>query len=656
MIIQFSGKKLICRIGSGICRAATALAIVIFIYISQAQAELSYQEQGIGPEIVSAKRVATDDIEIDSSWFVDPVKGSDKQNGSFSEPWKSIRHSIAQLAPGDTLYLRAGTYNESQIKVEVSGLPDNPITIKAYPGESAVIDGSLMEFRETTSADWKLLDSDLELYESVHNVRPDRSFLATFEYEGLTERLLTYYLAPSRGAAGLGDIRSNEMHVSDKPRYAGPGIFNSGGRLLLRLSQPAKVSGIKSPKIPVGENRLDTLKISLTSKNALFKISGKHLNFENIQLSGAFHAFAMASGSSHITFKDIAVSSVATGFYADGPVESILVDRVTMDGGFPEWIAWADMKGSSKHSKPASHWLMKASGFSGKNFRKLIVRNSRFINVFDGGVIGGTDIRIHNNFIESVDDMVQLATNSSQIEIDHNLVVGPGPSHNGRSESPDPGTKYIHHNIIDSTKKVLWSRADQKKILNSNQRGVMSTIPFPRHNLSAAGAGDPWKLYNNTIAFDSTGFSTHPGYQLWGQVNTTGVLHEVYNNIFLDRGKGIFKRKVTPDQPQQRYDGNLYWAEKAKGNFSLYKDLIVADDEPIDLTLSEFQELQSNSEGLFEEGVFETEIDWDMNSKAAPPGLDDKLLPQNGIPAHKGVQLPDSWPKSGGRYVGAVDS
>lgn len=44
------------------------------------------------------------------------------------------------LAPGDTLFLRSGRYGH--LNVEVSGLPDNPVTIRAYPDEVVTVSSS----------------------------------------------------------------------------------------------------------------------------------------------------------------------------------------------------------------------------------------------------------------------------------------------------------------------------------------------------------------------------------------------------------------------------------------------------------------------------------------------------------------------------------
>lgn len=80
--------------------------------------------------------------------------GNDGNAGTIGSPWLTIQHAVTQpLNPGDTIYIRAGTYDEThngqftannQILINHlcdSGTQANPITLASYPGETAIIDG-----------------------------------------------------------------------------------------------------------------------------------------------------------------------------------------------------------------------------------------------------------------------------------------------------------------------------------------------------------------------------------------------------------------------------------------------------------------------------------------------------------------------------------
>lgn len=70
-------------------------------------------------------------------------------NGSINNPWnlKTALSHPATVQPGDTIYLRGGTYNVPLIDLgfrsTLTGTAENPIKVMSYPGEWAVIDGNV---------------------------------------------------------------------------------------------------------------------------------------------------------------------------------------------------------------------------------------------------------------------------------------------------------------------------------------------------------------------------------------------------------------------------------------------------------------------------------------------------------------------------------
>jgi hypothetical protein len=93
-----------------------------------------------------------------ATWYVAPG-GLDAAAGTIAAPWKSIAHAQAMAHPGDTVYLRGGTYAYTQataqcasrrgvvsaVRLDKSGLEDQPIRYWAYPGEHPVFDFSAHE-------------------------------------------------------------------------------------------------------------------------------------------------------------------------------------------------------------------------------------------------------------------------------------------------------------------------------------------------------------------------------------------------------------------------------------------------------------------------------------------------------------------------------
>ena len=66
-----------------------------------------------------------------------------RTTGRRASPWKSLYTSIKKLGPGDTLYIREGTYSFGDENIiDRHGTASNPITIRAYPGETPTFKGN----------------------------------------------------------------------------------------------------------------------------------------------------------------------------------------------------------------------------------------------------------------------------------------------------------------------------------------------------------------------------------------------------------------------------------------------------------------------------------------------------------------------------------
>jgi hypothetical protein len=83
-----------------------------------------------------------------STFFVSPT-GAASGTGSMASPWdlKTALNHPAAVQPGDTIYLRGGTYNiptaDLGFTCRLTGTLANPIKVMSYPGEWAVIDGNV---------------------------------------------------------------------------------------------------------------------------------------------------------------------------------------------------------------------------------------------------------------------------------------------------------------------------------------------------------------------------------------------------------------------------------------------------------------------------------------------------------------------------------
>lgn len=76
-----------------------------------------------------------------ATYYVSTV-GLDSNPGTQQQPFRTILKGVNVLQPGDTLYIRSGTYPERLLEVNFgsSGMSwASPITVAAYPGETVIL-------------------------------------------------------------------------------------------------------------------------------------------------------------------------------------------------------------------------------------------------------------------------------------------------------------------------------------------------------------------------------------------------------------------------------------------------------------------------------------------------------------------------------------
>jgi parallel beta-helix repeat protein len=75
------------------------------------------------------------------------TNGNDANQGTESQPFRTIRQGVSVLRPNDTLYIRQGTYDEG-VNAQSMTIPSgtswsNAITISGYPDETVTLRGSV---------------------------------------------------------------------------------------------------------------------------------------------------------------------------------------------------------------------------------------------------------------------------------------------------------------------------------------------------------------------------------------------------------------------------------------------------------------------------------------------------------------------------------
>ncbi|MDB5337608.1 MAG: hypothetical protein JWN70_3227 [Planctomycetaceae bacterium] len=288
------------------------------------------------------------------SFFVDSTsKGDDANDGSQLHPWKTIAHATRQLKPGDTLYLRGGTYYE-RVFLSQSGTAAKPIAICGYPGELAILDGGFREFHDSPATSWHPLESgaagefvSTKTYPQVDDRQVPHQFLPT-AWEPMwgveTQRPIALghfadSMVPLHGYRTVGDLRAKSEFwpaaAKDADRdagpYCGPGLwFNrETGRVHIRLSHN-RLAGL-GDRAYRGETdpRKLPLIVALGFGAEVLRISGiQHVQIRDLVLRGA-------TGSPMIHL------------YGS---ENIDFDHLTIFGGFPALLVNASKEIRVTHS------------------------------------------------------------------------------------------------------------------------------------------------------------------------------------------------------------------------------------------------------------------------------------------------------------------
>lgn len=76
-------------------------------------------------------------------YFYVAPDGSDTNEGSMDHPWATVNHAAHVLMPGDTVYIRGGTYPlTEQIRAKHSGTQNRWVIYRAFPKEQVILDAN----------------------------------------------------------------------------------------------------------------------------------------------------------------------------------------------------------------------------------------------------------------------------------------------------------------------------------------------------------------------------------------------------------------------------------------------------------------------------------------------------------------------------------
>jgi hypothetical protein len=129
------------------------------------------------------------------------TNGNDSNPGTLAQPWRTLQHAADTLAPGDTVYVRGGVYNE-RLDIHISGTSGGGfITYAAYNSETPIIDGTGIK----VLADWNAL---VQMFDASY-IRLDGFEIRNFKSKKL-DRVPVGILV--MGAGEHIELRNNTVH------------------------------------------------------------------------------------------------------------------------------------------------------------------------------------------------------------------------------------------------------------------------------------------------------------------------------------------------------------------------------------------------------------------------------------------------------------
>ncbi len=480
--------------------------------------------------------------------YVDPAAGVDADSGGgIDTPWHTLGYAFRRLQPGDTLFLRGGTYFESSLVLSNSGTESQPIVIRGYPGETAVIDSGYREFRTPGNVDWELVDAATGEYRSVRSAGSGYIYAYVASVPGYENDRVV--LVPYQSGSQFRATTDQYVNGST-PFYVGPGTFeDSDGRIHIRL---AKTTDLRNAEARYGvvfpEENADPRDYSIIISQAsrTLKVNASYLVFKDIVFHQAEHTISLAANSHHVVFDGI------TAWMGDDAVETagsgvhdITLTRSRFYGDAPYWIFWSDMKDS-----PAPADLLRGTSIDMRYGTYNWEISHNHIRGSGQDLISTNtderDISIHHNRLENCgDDAFELegTVNVGRIWVFENYIgncltaVAPG------QDSPSfDGPLYVYRNIFSLLRNPPINRKEGINSWNGGGRfGYEYAFKQDSRNTH---------YYHNTVVL----LNSSSGMNIVPRIPDNSFVADNLLVMINGRVQGSYATG-----PGQIVDGDLYW-------------------------------------------------------------------------------------------------
>ena len=503
---------------------------------------------------------------------VDASKGDDGNTGTQAAPLRRVQVAINKAAPGTTIVLRGGVYFE-RLVIAARGSVEKPLTLRSWPDETAIIDGSWPEFSQSPDKAWQPIgDGASGEFRSTKAYPNVREAIGAFgdSMIGLNSYFHRSDLQATNELIDYADWEQSKT-TDTKPLWCGPGLWYDAvsGHIYCRLSH-TNVPGLVNYS---GENDPRKLPLILAPFRSvpLWIDGAAHLRVQDLVIRGAGYDAVKLDKSEHIEFDNVTVwcGSYGVRACATGPLK---LHRCGLYGSCPPWLFRTDTSKRAYPGRPNrditrlnTHATL--VGDNGREFEVFAhpcndnweISYCDFTDSHDGPYLGGVNLKFHHNLIDGTqDDGIYLSPmyprhlfmgGGAEIHVFQNIFRGclTAIAFGGSEETRD--RVFIYRNLFDLRPAVLTGRLSVRdRELRTSHGKLMGDHGSP-----------PWSamtIYHNTVLAKEK--ARDASMAALGAVRS-GLPRKTFNNLFVHFEKLPGFVPPTLDQPVEA-DGNLYWA------------------------------------------------------------------------------------------------
>jgi len=512
------------------------------------------------------------------AFFVDPLKGDDSGPGSVDSPWRTVQASLLKLSPGNTLYLRGGIYFEN-VTCSMVGEPGKPITICGYPGEQAIIDGSLPEFQLDPVTAWEEGEAPGE-FVSKRSYPNIRDVLGLFADSNIG--LQTYWyredmISTSELKAGKDESPLNVFY------YCGPGLYynKKTGRIHARLAPTNNNRPVMDDYRGPNDPRKLPLAVAPFRAVALHLDQGMHLRFQDLIIrGGGFNTvlmhFAVDVEFDHVTIFGGSYSLRSKG---SGPVK---LSNCGIYGQIPPWSYQSENNLNTydpKHYSPftsneqtkarnisrlPSHALLVTEGGEESDIfyyplnNRWEVVNCEFADSHDGVYLNGRDMWMHHSWLDNIQDDATYITSPTpgvcdDVHLSRNYISECITAFGAHNRGGPQGHTYIYGNVVDMRH---FMPADRPSKDNPEGRIIQGASLYTPHGGGSGGVENITFAYNTVLIPNIPGSYAGRSYHLL----TKETLRVSCNSIYVYIGGQAGNPDSRPPVGPILIDGNLHWS------------------------------------------------------------------------------------------------